>query len=67
VEGPAEIVATDNGDPTDMTAFPSLSRSAFNGMALAIVKPKAGVPGKIVVVAESERLEGARLELTSIE
>ena len=52
VEGPAEIVATDNGDPTDMTAFPSLSRSTFNGMALAIVKPKAGVPGKIVVVAE---------------
>ena len=28
VEGPAEIVATDNGDPTDMIAFPSHGRAA---------------------------------------
>lgn len=67
VEGPAEIVATDNGDPTDMTAFPSASRKAFNGMALAIVRPKAGVPGKIVVIADCEGLGGARIELNSVE
>ncbi|MEO2129480.1 MAG: beta-galactosidase GalB, partial [Christiangramia sp.] len=39
VEGPAEIVATDNGDPTDMTAFPSKSRKAFSGKALVIIRP----------------------------
>ena len=65
VEGPAEIVATDNGDPTDMTAFPSTSRKAFNGMALAIVRPKAGMSGKIVVSAKCEGLEAASLELVS--
>lgn len=38
VEGAGEIVATDNGDPTDLVAFPSLVRKAFNGYALVIVK-----------------------------
>lgn len=63
VEGPAELVATDNGDPTDMTAFHSVSRKAFNGMALAIVRPKAGMPGKIVVYAKVEGMEDASLVL----
>ncbi len=57
IEGPAEIVATDNGDPTDMTAFPSLDRKAFNGLALAIVKSKKGEPGTVKITAESEGLE----------
>jgi beta-galactosidase len=29
ISGPGEIVATDNGDPTDMTAFPLKDRKAF--------------------------------------
>jgi predicted Zn finger-like uncharacterized protein len=40
ITGPGEIVATDNGDPTDMTAFPSLERKAFNGLALVIVRSR---------------------------
>jgi beta-galactosidase len=43
IDGPGEIVATDNGDPTDLTPFPSPARKAFNGLALVIVR---GVPGK---------------------
>lgn len=38
LEGPGEIIATDNGDPTDMTAFPSKQRMAFNGKVLAIIR-----------------------------
>ena len=38
VIGPGEIVATDNGDPTDMTVFASSNRKAFNGLALVIVR-----------------------------
>lgn len=38
VDGPAELVATDNGDPTDMVAFPSPERHAFSGRALAVVR-----------------------------
>jgi beta-galactosidase len=56
VTGPGEIVATDNGDPTDRTAFPSLTRKAFNGLALAIVRAKTGQSGNIVVTATSSGL-----------
>jgi beta-galactosidase len=59
VTGPGEIVATDNGDPTDMTIFPSPDRKAFNGLALAIVRAKRGTSGDIVVTATSEGLAGA--------
>jgi beta-galactosidase len=56
ISGPGEIVATDNGDPTDMTAFPSHERKAFNGLALVIVKSKRGQTGSVVVTAESDGL-----------
>jgi beta-galactosidase len=60
ISGPGEIVATDNGDPTDMTAFPSKDRKAFNGLALAIVRARPGQTGKIVVTAKSEGLAEAQ-------
>ena len=60
VSGPGEIVATDNGDPTDMTAFPSYTRKAFNGLALVIVKAKRGQTGSIVVTAETEGMQIAK-------
>lgn len=46
IDGPEKTVATDNGDRTCMIAFPSPNRSAFNGLALAIVKAKKGETGK---------------------
>jgi beta-galactosidase len=60
ITGPGEIVATDNGDPTDMTAFPSMERKAFNGLALAIVRAKRGERGRIVVTAKSDGLQDTR-------
>jgi beta-galactosidase len=60
VSGPGEIVAADNGDPTDMTAFPSNDRKAFNGLALVIVRAKRGQKGNILVTAKSDGLENAR-------
>lgn len=59
VDGPAEIVATDNGDPTDMTAFPSHERHAFNGLALVIVRAMPGQTGTVTVRAQSAQLQGA--------
>jgi beta-galactosidase len=56
IEGPAEIIATDNGDPTDMTAFTSLDRFAFNGLALVIVRSHKGEAGAITVTAKSSGL-----------
>ncbi|KAL5433858.1 hypothetical protein PMIN07_007199 [Paraphaeosphaeria minitans] len=58
IQGPGEIVSTDNGDPTDMVAFPSLTRKAFSGMALAIVRSNPGGTGRLTISAASGGLEG---------
>ncbi len=47
VTGPGEIIATDNGDATDLSSFQDTDRKAFNGLALAIVKAKRGQGGVI--------------------
>ena len=57
IEGPGEIVATDNGDSYNMESFASHKRDAFNGMALVLVRSKAGEKGTIVVTAKSNGLK----------
>jgi beta-galactosidase len=64
IEGPGEIIATDNGDATSFVPFQSHERPAFNGLALAIVRSKKGESGIITVKAESGGLAGARVTLT---
>ena len=59
IEGPGEIVATDNGDPTSFTPFASHRRAAFNGYALAIVRGAPGEAGEIRVQAVSPGLGSA--------
>lgn len=61
IEGPGEIAATDNGDPTDLESFASASRRVFSGLALAIVRATRGRAGEIKLTAESDGLEPARL------
>jgi len=56
ISGPGEIVATDNGDATDLTTFSLPERKAFNGLALVIIKAKPGQSGPITVTAESDGL-----------
>ncbi|PVH95169.1 glycoside hydrolase family 2 protein [Periconia macrospinosa] len=63
VEGPGEIVSTDNGDPTDLTEFPSLKRKAFMGRALAIVRAKKGEAGSVRVKATAEGLAQGTAEI----
>jgi beta-galactosidase len=65
LSGPGEIAATDNGDATDLESFQSPQRKAFNGLALAIVKTKAGEGGKLTLSASAEGLEGAQVTLDS--
>jgi beta-galactosidase len=57
IEGPGEIVATDNGDSTSFESFQSPERKAFNGLALVIVRAKAGQAGKIKLTAKAEGLK----------
>jgi len=65
VEGPGEIVATDNGDATSFESFQAPEHSAFNGLALVIVRAKAGQSGTIVLKAESDGLSMARIAIES--
>ncbi len=53
IEGPGEIVATDNGDPTNFTPFPSHEREAFNSLILLIIRSKKDDSGLITVTATS--------------
>jgi beta-galactosidase len=66
VDGPGHIVSTDNGDPTDMTAFPSTTRKAFSGLALAVVRANPGSSGQITVSASAAGLKGAQVKLQAI-
>ena len=59
IKGPGEIIATDNGDATDLTSFQATDRNAFNGLALAVVKAKRGQRGTITITASSEGLKSA--------
>ncbi len=63
VEGPAELVATDNGDQRDLTAFPSPERDAYSGLALAIVRGLDGQSGTATVRVSSDGLPPASLQL----
>ena len=63
ISGAGEIVATDNGDATDLTAFHSHSRKAFNGLALVIVRAKKGASGPITVRASSDGLQSGAVTL----
>ena len=66
IEGPGEIVATDNGNQTDMTSFASHQRNAFNGLALVVVRAKPGKTGSFKVIAESDSVNKATVTITIV-
>ena len=66
IDGPGEIVATDNGDPTSFDPFQSPERNAFNGLAMVIVRGKPGLSGTINLSAESGSLRRAVINLRTV-
>ncbi|WP_425291009.1 beta-galactosidase GalB [Spirosoma linguale] len=65
LQGPGEIVATDNGDPANLTSFSSHERQAYNGMVLAIIRAKKGAPGKLTLTIKAEGLAKTQLNIRS--
>jgi beta-galactosidase len=63
VEGPGEIVATDNGDSYNLESFASHNRKAFNGLALVIIRSKDGKKGTITVNAKSNGMKDTQVVL----
>ena len=41
ISGPADVIATDNGDPINLESFQSPKHKAFHGLALAIVRAQS--------------------------
>jgi beta-galactosidase len=66
IEGPGEIVATDNGDPANMVSFSSNTREAFNGLCLAIVRAIPGKTGTIRITIKSGSLKSTTVSVNSI-
>lgn len=62
LDGPGEIMAVDNGDPTSFEPFQAKERNAFNGLALVIVH--ASQPGTITLKAQSDGLKDATVRIT---
>lgn len=62
-QGPGQLVATDNGDPTSLVSFSAASRPAFNGLALAIVSADRGAEGSLTLRVSGDNLAGAAVTL----
>ena len=60
VTGPAEIIATDNGDATSLLPFQLSERDAYNGLALVILRSQQG---KVVLTVESKGLPKQKIAL----
>lgn len=56
IEGPGDIVATDNGDATSFESFQASQRRVYNGLALVIVRARPGLSDKITLKARSPGL-----------
>jgi len=65
IEGPGEIVATDNGDAASLVSFASLERDAFNGLALVIVRAQAGKAGNIKLKVQGNGLKPVEITIKS--
>ena len=63
VTGAGTIAAVDNGNAATTEPFQADHRKAFSGMALLIVRSKAGETGRIKIVATSEGLSKDSAEL----
>jgi beta-galactosidase len=63
LEGPGEIVAVDNGDPTRLESFQAKECPTFNGLCLVVVRTLPGRNGSIVLYAEAKGLRPATATL----
>ncbi|NTS40434.1 hypothetical protein HRG84_05910 [Flavisolibacter sp. BT320] len=64
IEGPGEIIATDNSDPASLVSFASPGREMYSGLVLAIVRTKKGKQGNIRIKAAALGLKDASLEIS---
>ncbi|HLP25566.1 MAG TPA: DUF4982 domain-containing protein, partial [Acidobacteriota bacterium] len=66
LQGPGDIIATDNGDATSFESFQAPQRKAFNGRAVVIIRSRAGQAGSLTLRAESDGLAAQTVTFTSL-
>jgi beta-galactosidase len=66
ISGPGDIVATDNGDATNLESFQSQGRNAFNGLCLVVIRSQRGKPGVVKLRAQSPGLGAAEIVTRSV-
>jgi len=64
LEGPAEIVAVDNGDPTSTEPFQSHYRKVFHGRCVVYLRSIKGKTGTLKLTAESEGLKKCEVSIS---
>jgi len=62
LRGAGFFLGADNGDPTDHESFQSRRRRAFHGLCLAVLRATRQA-GRMTLLAESDGLTGAQLEI----
>jgi beta-galactosidase len=67
IDGPGEIVATDNGDPTSFEPFTAPARRAFGGLVLVIVRATPGRAGRITLTATGDGLRRGTTVVTAVD
>lgn len=65
IDGPGEIVATDNGDPASLVSFASKERAAYFGLLLVIVRAQKGKAGNITINATAQGLKTTTITIKS--
>jgi beta-galactosidase len=65
VTGPGTIEAVDNGNAASEEPFQADRHTAFNGLALVIVRSKAGAAGRVHVTASADGLAQAGADIVS--
>jgi beta-galactosidase len=65
VTGPGTIAAVDNGNAADAEPFQADRHTAFNGLALVIVRSKAGEAGRVHVTATVDGVASAAADITT--
>jgi len=64
VSGNGEVAGVGSGNPADMSSFQQPKKKAYQGICLAIIRPKA-TPGEIHIRATAEGLKEASLTISA--
>lgn len=64
VSGPGQLVGVDNGNPIDTASYKGISRNAFSGKVLAIVR-STGTAGSISVSGSSSGLTAGTVTVSA--